>query len=153
MVLADGSVKIANEHENPDLFWGIRGGGSNFGVVTEFVLRLHPQRRTIFGGTLAYRPDQVEALINVTSEWWARAGPDEVVLQWATTNDDSRSYQLLIQLALLICRSETPVMVVCVFYNGAEAEGREVFKEFFDIGTVHFSMQDPFITMFLRASQ
>src|SRR6478672_6953375 len=42
LVTADGSVVRANAGENPDLFWALRGGGGNFGVVTEFELKLHP---------------------------------------------------------------------------------------------------------------
>ena len=66
----------ANEKENVDLFWGIRGGGSNFGVVTEFVLKLHPQRRTVFCGMVIFSPDQLEALLDVTQAWWEN-GPSE----------------------------------------------------------------------------
>lgn len=76
MVTADGSILTASETENPDLFWGIRGGGSNFGVVTEFVLRLYPQRRNIFCGLVIYSPDQLEALLDVTQAWWSK-GPSE----------------------------------------------------------------------------
>jgi len=51
MVLADGSFVSADEKENSDLFWAVRGGGGNFGVVTSFLLRLHPIKTVIAGPT------------------------------------------------------------------------------------------------------
>ena len=52
LVTADGSVVRANSKENPDLFWALRGGGGNFGVVTEFEVKLHPLTSVVLAGFL-----------------------------------------------------------------------------------------------------
>lgn len=55
IVTASGDVVRASEDENSDLFWGLRGGGGNFGIATEFEYRLHPFDPTVYGGTLIYK--------------------------------------------------------------------------------------------------
>lgn len=68
VVLADGSFVHANENENPDLFWALRGGGGNFGVVTSFEYRLHPLKNVI-AGPLFWPIDQVETTLKWYRNW------------------------------------------------------------------------------------
>jgi FAD/FMN-containing dehydrogenase len=77
VVLADGSVVTASEHENEGLFWGIRGGGGNFGVVTEFELRLHELGPAVLAG-LALWP--LERAPEVMHGWraYVDGAPDEL---------------------------------------------------------------------------
>jgi FAD/FMN-containing dehydrogenase len=65
MVLANGSLVNVNETQHPDLFWAIRGGGGNFGVVTEFTFQAHPVK-TVYGGPTLWPIEQTEAIM----EWF-----------------------------------------------------------------------------------
>ena len=62
MVLADGRFVTANSEENPDLFWAVRGGGGNFGVVTSFKFQLHPVKMVHFGPTFWAIDDAADVL-------------------------------------------------------------------------------------------
>jgi FAD/FMN-containing dehydrogenase len=76
VVLADGSVVRADEQSEPDLFWALRGGGGNFGVVTEFRLRVHPVLN-VFGGPMLWALDDTETIARLYREWLP-AQPDDV---------------------------------------------------------------------------
>ena len=138
VVTADGSILTANETENPDLFFGIRGGGSNFGVVTQFVYKLHPQRRTVYAGMLIYPPTALERLVAVTADWWATVGEKQAMLQITTVGPDGNvCFSSSESSAQLLNTLFQPVIIVIPFYNGTEAEGRAKFKAFLDIGTYY----------------
>jgi FAD/FMN-containing dehydrogenase len=77
MVTADGRLVVASETEHPDLFWGARGGGGNFGVATRFELRLHPIGPTVLGGILLYPAPMGPAVLRNFRDVMARA-PDNV---------------------------------------------------------------------------
>ena len=62
VVTADGQVKVANRHQYPDLFWALRGGGGNFGVVTSFEYQLHPVKDT-YVGIFLYEVDRAGDLL------------------------------------------------------------------------------------------
>jgi FAD/FMN-containing dehydrogenase len=74
VVLADGSFVTANESENSDLFWAIRGGGGNFGVVTSLTFRLHPVD-TVIWGPMLWPLDQAADVMRAYAAWIA-AAPD-----------------------------------------------------------------------------
>jgi FAD/FMN-containing dehydrogenase len=76
MVLADGSFVTASAEEHPDLFWAVRGGGGNFGVVTSFLFRLHPIG-TIYAGPMLWYPERAAEVLRWYREFLPSA-PDEL---------------------------------------------------------------------------
>lgn len=72
VVTADGQLRHASLNENPDLFWGVRGGGGNFGIVTAFEFQLHPMQRQVVGGALMFPQSRarelLEAYTNISAE-------------------------------------------------------------------------------------
>jgi hypothetical protein len=76
VVLADGSMVVASADENPDLFWALRGGGGNFGVVTSFLYRAAPVH-TIFGGPTLWNLDRTEEIMKWYREFILSA-PEEL---------------------------------------------------------------------------
>jgi FAD/FMN-containing dehydrogenase len=77
VVTADGQVLTASATENPDLLWGLRGGGGNFGVVTSFEFDLHPVGPTVASGPVFYPGDRAEEILRFYREF-VKTVPDEL---------------------------------------------------------------------------
>ena len=77
VVTAEGEVEHASGNENPDLFWGVRGGGGNFGIVTDFVYRLQPVGPTVLSGLVLWPLEDAPEVVRRYRDWAATA-PDEL---------------------------------------------------------------------------
>jgi FAD/FMN-containing dehydrogenase len=75
LILADGRLVTASEEEHANLFWGVRGGGGNFGVVTSFLFRLHPIS-TIYGGPMLWPLSQTTEVMQWYREFITQAPED-----------------------------------------------------------------------------
>jgi FAD/FMN-containing dehydrogenase len=120
MVTADGTSLKASAKEHPDLFWAVRGGGGNFGVVTAFTYRLHPVGPTIYGGAAFYPAAKARDLLRFYREW-VRTQPDDLttLLAFATAPP----------LPFIPPHLQgTPMVAVALCYAGPMDEGEAVVK-------------------------
>jgi FAD/FMN-containing dehydrogenase len=108
VVTADGQLLHASEHDNADLFWGLRGGSGNFGIVTSFEYRLH-ELGPVFGGGVLYPVDQTREVLRLYRDF-ASSGPDELTTQMGR-----------------ICTLDgVPVVAIAACYSGSLADGEQV---------------------------
>lgn len=77
VVTADAELLVASEQEHPDLFWALRGGGGNFGVVTSFEFRLYPLGPTVLAGVIAWPMEDAPKVLGLLRELASEA-PDEL---------------------------------------------------------------------------
>jgi FAD/FMN-containing dehydrogenase len=125
IVLADGSFVTASADDNADLFWGVRGGGGNFGVVTSFEYRLHPVG-PVLGGLLVHPLERAREALRFYRDFTA-AAPDELAVFAALlTNPDG---------------SRVVAFIVC--YNGAIEEGERVIAPLRSFGPPLADMVQP----------
>ncbi len=108
VVTADGALRTVSETEEPDLFWALRGGGGNFGVVTEFEFQLHPVGQ-VLGGMVLYPLDQARDVLRFYRDFCPTL-PDA-----AEAN-----------LGLLTLPDGTPVAAMLLGYNGPIEEGERI---------------------------
>ena len=105
LVTADGELVTASADKNPDLFWGLRGGGGNFGVVTSFEYRLHPVG-PVLAGMVLHPMAQAREVMRFYRDF-ARSCPDEA----------------LAAATLMTAHDGTPVVAIIVSYIGEIAKG------------------------------
>jgi FAD/FMN-containing dehydrogenase len=118
MVTADGRVVTANDSENPELFWGLRGGGGNFGVVTSFEYQLHPLGPIVIGGLMAYPREQAPEILRTWADYIQEA-PDELnggVALLTAPPEEFVPEEVRMK----------PICGVIVLYGGPIEEGQEV---------------------------
>ncbi|HEU5083102.1 MAG TPA: FAD-binding oxidoreductase [Acidimicrobiales bacterium] len=135
VVTADGRVVVASETENPELFWGLRGGGGNFGVVTEFVFRLHRLGPVVFGGMLLFPSDRAAELVRFYRDFTAGA-PDEVGsgLAFITAPPEDFVPEPV--------RGQPVIGIVCC-YAGPVEDGEEAFRPLRGLPYVGVDLLEP----------
>jgi FAD/FMN-containing dehydrogenase len=79
VVTADGQLRRASAMENPDLYWALRGGGGNFGVVTAFEFQLHEQDRQVISGSYSFPWKEAQQVLEFGAEYAAQA-PDDLMV-------------------------------------------------------------------------
>ena len=126
VVTADGRQVRASQDEHPDLFWGLRGGGGNFGVVTAFHLRLHPVGPVVLGGMLLFPADAASAVVRSYRDFMAGA-PDEVGSGLAFITAPPEDF---VPEAV---RGRPVVAVICCYVGPVEG-GEEVLRPLRELG-------------------
>lgn len=76
IVTADGRIRTVSDEQDPDLFWAIRGGGGNFGVVSQFEYQLHPFERSVYSGNIVWPIEQAREVLDFFADWYAGLSDD-----------------------------------------------------------------------------
>ena len=135
VVAADGRQVVASEEENADLFWGLRGGGGNFGVVTAFHFRLHPVGPIVLGGMLMYPAAMARDLVRFYRDYMLTA-PDEVGSGLAFITAPPADF------VPEPVRGQ-PVVGVIVCYVGPVEEGEELLRPLREFGPPGVDLVQP----------
>lgn len=127
LVTADGAVVAASPTEHADLFWAIRGGGGNFGVVTAFEFRLHPVGPQVYAGLVVYPFAQARNVMRAWRDFTASA-PDELSV-WAVLRKAP-------PLPFLPANAHgTEVVILALLHAGDVAEGERAAAPVLQFGT------------------
>ena len=134
VVTADGRVVRASERDNSELFWGLRGGGGNFGVVTSFEFRLHPVDQ-VLGGMVIWSADQTKDVLRFYRTW-ARGYPDDLTTLVVITTAPPAPF---IPEAL----RGAPIVAVAVCYAGDEQAGTAALAPLREFGSPAVDLVQP----------
>src|SRR5438309_777794 len=139
LVTADARVLRASASENPDLFWGIRGAGSNFGIVTAFEFRLNPVGPTVLAGPIFWPMEESANVLRFYRDWITDV-PDEL-----TTVVVHRRMPAL--PAIPVELHGKPVVTVISCYAGPVEDGEVVIRPMRQFGTpiLDLCMPKPFV--------
>jgi len=118
IVTADGQVRRVSDDQDADLFWAIRGGGGNFGVVTEFEFELHPFERRLLSGSIIWPVAQARDVLEFYGEWYQALSDEMYVGPAMATGPDGAS-----------------MVLMEVVYNGDPAMGEKELEPLRKIGT------------------
>jgi FAD/FMN-containing dehydrogenase len=129
VVTADGQFVKASEKENPDLFWAIRGGGGNFGIVTMFEFQLHPVGPNLLSGLFVFPFDQAKDVINKHLEY-VKVMPEDLNV-WIVL----RKAPPLPFLPEDVHGKE--VVILAFVYDGDPAEGEKAIEPIHGFGDAH----------------
>jgi hypothetical protein len=140
LITAEGELVKASASENPDLFWGVRGGGGNFGIVTEFEFRLNPVGPIVLAGPIFWLMEESPKVLCFYREWIAEA-PDELM----TIVMHRKAPPLPFVLSEL--HGKLVVGVVCC-YAGPVEDGEQVVKPLKEFGSpvLDLCVPKPFLT-------
>jgi FAD/FMN-containing dehydrogenase len=127
LVTADGQVRMASATENPDLFWAVRGAGSNFGVVTSFEFRLHAVGPLVAFAATVYALEDAERVVPAWRDFMS-AAPDEVSSQlflWSVPAAEAFPADL----------HDRPMVATAATHAGPAEEGERVLRPLRELAT------------------
>jgi FAD/FMN-containing dehydrogenase len=138
--MADGEFVKASQDENVDLFWGVRGGGGNFGIVTEFEFRLHPIGPQVVSGPIIWPAEETPNVLRFYRDWIADC-PDEL-----TTNIGQRKAAALPGMPADLVGK--PVISVVCCYAGSVEQGEDAVRPLKRFGSpvLDLCAPKPFLT-------
>ena len=135
VVTADGQLRVASERENSDLFWALRGGGGNFGVVTSFEFKCHPVGPIVFMGAPMYAMEDAGAVLRGWRDFMATA-PEEVssnVLFWSLPPAPVFPEPL----------HGRPILIIAAMYAGDAEQGARVLQPLRELAAPLIDISSP----------